>query len=462
MSILSKYKTQYSTKVPTKGFGKVLKQYSLEHAALHEFANKGVPKDIVVKWYPSLESIYPEISNEAWTEEEADGFVDKILALALKLLRGIINIAKTIWKRLYAIGAKIYSWFVGIGKKSTSVKNNYHNAAAQCTQIINSVKAYCTDCINRGEVTNMELPSKVDIVLKACGLKQGPLDANSPSIVLQWLSTIKPSDIKGKLLKELTYSIPESQWMYFGYSTSIELFNKDHADKHREINSYFLKYALYARDYLSNERLLTTIRESIVGKSSVDIEYLKESVANKLVSPFVSFTKLGYSGNISNEKNLTHDAKSINDYILKSNDKLTGFQAAVSSVLPAIENANTGMMVKFQPTEYTRDEIVSYSNYIVNAVNVFETNRKHLWDGDKQLRDSFVLNELQITKLIQEIAPKLADNDINLIAKTMVELSQKTDKLISDAYMFWLQLTNAQTKLLNSQMDALTQFNPVI
>lgn len=439
-----------------------LKNIALESDLVHEFISKNVPKDVVVSYIPSLEGIYPDISNEAWTEEEADGFVDKIIQLALKLFRGIINIAKSIWKRLYAIGARLYNWFMGIGKKSLSVKGQYNNAAFECNLIINTIKRYCSECINRGQVTDMELPTKVEVLMKAARLKQGPNDSSSPAVVLQWLASLKPSDIKGQLLKDLRYCIPEKHWLSFGYNTSVEIFTKEQTEQQKEINNFFLQHALFARDYLSSERLLQVVRESITGKSNIDIPYLCESIANKLIQPFVSSPRLRFNGNFTNEKYIQPDSKSVNDYIVSSNDKLMGFETAVTSILPAIEEANKNMMVRYQVIELERDQIIEYGNFVTNVLNVFETNRKHLWDNAKELRDSYILSEVQLTKLIEEVAPKMDPEGRKKIGELVVQLSGKLDKIISNTYNYWQTITTYQVKLLNSQLDALLQFEPVI
>ena len=443
--------------VQVNKYHKEINRHLIEADTAYNILDTGVSQeslDILPGFY------YKEyISMERFTNDDAENIVDKIWDYISRFFKALYKLSKAVWGKFIELCRKGRK-FLGIcSKKGNRIKNEMLLGTGEGAKLIKLVREYCDNLIKQGIITDHSLLQYVDLLIDVTGVKTKPFDVQNVSSVRQWIDTLNPL-VTVKRIKGLQYNIPEDIWMYYAYNNKYDPISKDIVKLHLDLNNYYFKFAFFAKDYLSQETFTHTLKSVLSGRLGLTPESVADVLTAKLIEPFYKLEAPQFNGNISHERRLDLGNEKLKDIYNKATNKVEGFEQAIMSYIPKMQDAHAQLYLKYSDVNTTIEKQASMIAEIKYTLDNINTNISHL-ENSKVVSNTNVVSINALYKVFQDVFGK-ETHDIKDIADVVINLAKRLDNMLSRIYGFMLQLSNVSLKILDTQQTYMDRFIPVL
>lgn len=435
-------------------FQKELHQVSLENQVLYKLSEKPELLNENLKQYPAL-------SLEDFDQESANKMVDRGYDILSKLIQAAWKIFKAIWNKFIQLAKKFGQFITHCKRKSINIKNKLLLANLEAGKIVKVAKDKCDELIKQGITSDYELLDVVSKVIEATGVKSEPIDKESPAIVRQWLEGINLNGLRLNNIKGLTYTIPKEVFTFYAFHPMKEVFSKEYIDMFKNMNNYYVKLILNTRQYLSQDRYFAILREVLTGKRVIEINTLNDVILDKMIQPFFSFEQPREEGNITDANQVVLSKQTVKQLYENAHNKVNGFEAAMGVFVPAIKEGNVNAYVSYYKVETNIDHMSNYTTWLGGCIDNIATNRVHIAGRDGSTLDVGLPQESQLRRLLDDVLEKDVTNKQD-ISVALLEISRLFERIHTQQYGYWQELSGKQLRILDRQLVNLDKFMPVL
>lgn len=390
--------------------------------------------------------------------------IESVESEVQKFFKIVVDAAKKFWQMIVSFAVKFGNVIKKLMSRVAGYAKSFFSKEKQVSLVATEAKRLIA-IEQQSSNPNMDIVNEiVNVVATVVDNQNDVTEVTTTSEAITLIDNLVANPIRLRL-DNIQYTIDQEHFNVFGYDKNQEVFSVSQIDRQRKLNAHYYRLVEAFKEHLNPDILTEVLVGSVKGKSAenVTLKGLRKEVCDKLIEPFFTLEKVEDEDNLSPDNRIMVNLKSVKQIYQSGvgSNLVHAFKKALKSLSGSVGPADTSRFVKATSIKTNRATMNTMLEAIQNTIKDIEQNRNHLYIGDKQIQEGFMLTEQGLRRLMHDLGVNKHPSAKG-IANEIINICRTADTLVNQQHHMWLMVTNVQIQILNKQLKAIMSAKPVI